>query len=117
MRPFRVIQMRTKEQILADLGKYGLGDSQYKAVQAELDILMAQEYLALLQKIRESIYEVLAAMNSEILRFREVVDRASADNSMTSRTLIRWTKVLGITSAGLVLATVALVYATLRAGH
>ncbi len=122
------------QEVVADLGKYGLGDAQYKALQAELDILVAQEYLALLQKMRENLYDVLAAMNSEILRFREavneagasmsgevgrfreVVDRAAADGSMTSRALVRWTKVLAIISGVLMLATVALVYATFRAG-
>jgi len=109
--------MRTKEQLLAELSKYGLGDAQYKAAQAELDILMAQEYLALLQKTRENVYAVLAAMNSEILRFREVVDRAAADASMTSRLLVRWTKVLAFATFGLFLATLALVYATFSASH
>ena len=82
-----------------------------------LEILMTQEHLALLQKTRENLSEVLAAMNIEILRFRKVVDRA-ADGSMTSRLLVRWTEVLAITTSGLMLATLALlVYASLIAGH
>ena len=28
--------MRTREELLAEIGKYGLGDAQYKAAQAEL---------------------------------------------------------------------------------
>jgi len=60
---------------------------------------------------------VLATMNSEIQRFREVVDRAATDASMTSRALVRWTKLLTFTSVGLVLATLGLVYATFAARH
>ncbi len=109
--------MRTKEELLAELNKYGQGDFQHKAAQAELEILLAQEYLALLQKTRENLYEVLAEMNTQILRFRDVVDRAAADASTTSHLLVRWTKVLAITTGALVLATLALVFATLKAGH
>ena len=83
--------MGRKDELLKILGKYGMGDAQYQAARAELDVLMAQEYLAILQKTRENVYEVLA-MNSEILRFREVVDRAATDSSMTSRALVRWTR-------------------------
>lgn len=109
--------LRTKEQCLEDLRKYGHGDSQYKAAQAELEILVAQEYLALLQKTRENLYEVLAEMNTQIVRFRDVVDRAAADASTTSKLLVCWTKVLAITTGSLVLANLALVFATLRMGH
>jgi len=116
------ISMRTKEQCLADLSRYGLGDAQYKAAQAELDVLMAQEYLALLQKTRENFYEVLAEMSSQILRVRdvadkvrEIVDRAATDSATTSRLLVRWTKVLAITTGVLAFATLVLVYATFRA--
>jgi hypothetical protein len=116
--------MRTKEECLADLNRYGLVDHQYQAAKAELDILIAQEhvriaqeYAAILQKTRENIYEVLAAMNSEILRFRDVVDRAAKDGAITSRLLIRWTKVVAITTGVLAFATLALVYVTIRAGH
>lgn len=109
--------MGRKDELLKILGKYGMGDAQYQAARAELDVLMAQEYLAILQKTRENVYEVLAAMNSEILRFREVVDRAATDSSMTSRALVRWTKVLAVISLGLVVATVALVWATLASRH
>ncbi len=105
-------QMTRKEELLAILGKYGLGDSQYKSAQAELDILMAQEYLALLQKVRENLYEVLAELNTQIVRFREVVDRAAADRAETSRGLVRWTKILAFATGGLVLATIALVLTT-----
>jgi hypothetical protein len=42
--------MRTREELLAEIGKYGLGDAQYKAAQAELEMLNAQEYLAILQR-------------------------------------------------------------------
>ena len=79
------------------MGTCGLGDAQYKSAQAELEILMTQEHLALLQKTRENLSEVLAAMNIEILRFHKAVDRA-ADGSMTSRLLVRWTEVLAITT-------------------
>jgi len=128
--------MRTKEECLAILGKYGLGDAQYQAAKAELETLIAQEYLGIaqehlriLQKTRENLYEVLAAMNSEVLRFREavdaagirmsrevgrfreVVDRAATDASATSNALARWTKVLAFATIALVLATGALVYA------
>ncbi len=108
--------LRTKEQCIEDLRKYGLGDYQYKAAQAELEILMAEESLSLLQKTRENLHEVLAEMNSQIKRFREVVDQAAADASTTSRLLVCWTKVLAITTAVLALATVALVFATIK-GH
>lgn len=116
--------MGRKEQLLSELGKYGLGDAQYKAARAELDILMAQEYLDILQKTRENFYEVLAEMSSQILRVRdvadkvrEIVDRAATDGATTSRLLVRWTKVLAITTGGLVFATLVLVYATFMAGR
>jgi|SRR5258708_6751434 hypothetical protein len=109
--------MRTREELLAEIGKYGLGDAQYKAAQAELEMLNAQEYLAILQKTRENVYEVLTAMNSQIQRFRDVVDQAATDASMTSRALLRWNKLLTLTSVGLVLATLGLVYATFAVRH
>jgi len=106
--------MTRKEELLAILGKYGLGDSQYKTAQAELDILMAQEHLALLQKTRENLYEVLAEMSSGIVAFRQVVDRAATDGDKTARLLVRWTKVLSFVTVGLVIATGVLVYATFK---
>jgi hypothetical protein len=109
--------MRTREELLAEIGKYGLGDAQYKAAQAELEMLNAQEYLAILQKTRENVYEVLTAMNSQIQRFRDVVDQAARHASMTSRALLRWNKLLTLTSVGLVLATLGLVYATFAVRH
>lgn len=107
--------MDRKDELIATLSKYGLGDAQYKAAQAELEILMAQEYLGLLQKTRENLYEVLAEMSSGIVAFRQVIDRAATDSATTSRLLVRWTKVLSIATIGLVLATGALAYATLKA--
>jgi F420-0:gamma-glutamyl ligase-like protein len=106
--------MRTKEQCLADLSKYGPLDVQYQAARAELDVLMAQEHLALLQKTRENLYQVLAEMSSGIVAFRQVVDRAAADGDKTARLLVRWTKVLSFATVGLVMATGVLVYATFK---
>ena len=105
------------EELLATLGKYEIGGFQYKFAQAELDILMAQEHLALLQKTRENLYEVLGEMSSGIVAFRQVVDhRAATDGDKTARLLVRWTKVLSFATVGLVIATGVLVYATFK-GH
>jgi hypothetical protein len=81
--------MRTMEQCLVAFSNSAPGHVEYEAAKAEFDILMAQKHFSLLQKTRENVDEILSAMNSEISRFREVVDRAAADSSVTSHLVIR----------------------------
>jgi hypothetical protein len=108
--------MDRKRELLQEIRTYTPSDRQYQVAKAELDILMTQEYLDLLQKTRENLYEVLAEMSGGIVRFRDAIDRAATQSDATSKTMVRWTRILSVATIGLVLATAALVYATLRAG-
>jgi hypothetical protein len=102
---------RTREELSAVFSSTaGVNEAQFRAAQAELEMLDAEEHLAILQQTQANV----AAMNSEILRFREVVDAAAKAGEKTSRALLSWTRVLAFATVGLVAATAALVYATLR---
>jgi hypothetical protein len=106
--------MRTKEELIKIIGKYGLGDAERLAAKAELEAMLAQESTQLIQKMRENIYEALAGFGSEVVRLRDAVNGASNDASSQSRTILGWTRVLAIATVALVAVTGALVWATLQ---
>jgi len=110
-------QMSRKDDVLARMGKAGgPNNTDYQTARAELEVIMAQEYLDLFQKTRENLYEVLAEMSTGIVAFRTVVDHAATESDKTVRLLVRWTKVLGFATIALVVATAALVYVTFKIG-
>jgi hypothetical protein len=106
--------MRSKEELLRTLGHTGWDRPEHQLAKAELDAVIAQDYLTLLQKLRENVYELFASMSSEVVRFRNVVGQAADDAAITSQVLARWNKVLAFATVALVAATAALVWATLR---
>ncbi len=93
----------------------GPNNLDYQNARAELEIILQQESLALFQKTRENLYEVLAGMSSGIVAFRQVVNHAAEESDKTARLLVRWTKVLGFATVVLAVATIALVYVTVKA--
>ena len=107
--------MRPTEEPLRDLSNYQSTDGQFKKAQAEFQVYVAREYLALLEQTRETLGTVLSNLGTQIEIFREVNDHAAQDSARTSRLLVRWTKVLSLATIGLVIATGVLVYATVLA--